>query len=367
MDAVKLLDQLSPADIDSLREAATELSFLAGDIIFEEGDPGRGAYAVKSGTVEISTLLATGERSLFSTVPAGDIFGEMAVIDEKPRSARATAGEDCQLYFIPTATMLGFLRRSPGMTLVLLKEISGRLREFNHHYMERIVQSERLAVIGRLASSIIHDLKTPLTVISLTTELASAEHAPLDMRQQAKKQVLKQVDHINQMVGDVLEFSRGNQQEHPRCLVNYAAFVAEVIEEVEKEVERRNVALVLENDPPSLELLMHSQRLSRVFWNLVRNAADVLSAGGRVILRFSVSQSFVTTEVEDTGTGIAPEILDRLFEAFATYGKPQGTGLGLSITRKIIQEHGGQITARNRPGGGAIFSFILPLPGHESA
>jgi signal transduction histidine kinase len=82
--------------------------------------------------------------------------------------------------------------------------------------------------------------------------------------------------------------------------------------------------------------------------------------GGRLKLRYHLTEDAVVTEIEDSGTGIAPEILDHLFEAFVTFGKPRGTGLGLSITQRIIEEHGGKISARNQPGGGAIFSFTLP-------
>ena len=82
--------------------------------------------------------------------------------------------------------------------------------------------------------------------------------------------------------------------------------------------------------------------------------------GGKIILRFQVSEKEVVTEVEDSGRGIAPEIAGQLFEVFVTHGKVHGTGLGLSICKRIIEDHHGWIAARNREGGGAIFSFGLP-------
>jgi signal transduction histidine kinase len=83
--------------------------------------------------------------------------------------------------------------------------------------------------------------------------------------------------------------------------------------------------------------------------------------GGKLIIRFAVNGNSLTTEIEDTGSGVAPEIANRLFEPFATFGKPQGTGLGLSICRKIMEDHRGQIAVRNQLGRGAIFSLTLPL------
>jgi signal transduction histidine kinase len=83
--------------------------------------------------------------------------------------------------------------------------------------------------------------------------------------------------------------------------------------------------------------------------------------GGKIYLRFQQDAKEVVTEIEDTGPGIPPEIADKLFEAFATHGKKHGTGLGLSICKKIVEDHGGRIWARNEPNRGAVLAFALPL------
>jgi signal transduction histidine kinase len=83
---------------------------------------------------------------------------------------------------------------------------------------------------------------------------------------------------------------------------------------------------------------------------------------GRIFLRLEARPTEIITEIQDTGPGIAPEIADKLFEAFTTFGKEHGTGLGLSICKKIIEDHQGRIWARNEPGRGAVFAFALPLP-----
>jgi signal transduction histidine kinase len=83
--------------------------------------------------------------------------------------------------------------------------------------------------------------------------------------------------------------------------------------------------------------------------------------GGKITIRFGLAGQKVTTELEDSGSGISPEIADRLFEPFATYGKSRGTGLGLSICKRIIQDHRGAIYAKNSARGGAIFGFSLPV------
>src|SRR5204863_9727398 len=115
------------------------------------------------------------------------------------------------------------------------------------------------------------------------------------------------------------------------------------------------------NTPPAISQPIEPQRMRRVCHNQIANAADAMPDGGKVFVRYRVENNELVTEIEDTGSGIAPEIADKLFEAFATFGKEHGTGLGLSICKKIIEDQNGRIWARNEPGRGAVFAFALPL------
>jgi signal transduction histidine kinase len=100
--------------------------------------------------------------------------------------------------------------------------------------------------------------------------------------------------------------------------------------------------------------------LARVFHNLIHNAVEAMPHGGQITIRVQHHERKVLTEIADTGPGLPAELMERLFEPFATHGKSSGTGLGLSICRKTVQEHGGEIRALNAPAGGAVFSFTLP-------
>jgi signal transduction histidine kinase len=362
LEASNLFGQLGATELQQLRQVTHELSFRPSELIFKEGDPGDGVYVVKSGAVQISALVGADERQVLSRVLPGDVFGEMTLLDDLPRSACASAEVETAAYFVPRAPMVELLRRCPDLALRLVKEVSERLREFNRQYIRKVVQAERMAIVGRFASSIVHDLKNPLTIISLASERAALPSATPETRRAAHDHVARQVERIGSLVNDILDFTRGSMGAVALTETNYAAFVEPLVEELRREVEPKAVAIEFESPPPAVKLALHPQRLSRVFHNLVHNAVDAMSGGGRVKLRFALSDTEVVTEIEDTGKGIAPEILDRLFEAFATFGKPRGTGLGLSISQKIIEEHGGRIWARNRDGGGAIFAFALPRP-----
>lgn len=360
LEASKPFRNLSQADRDGLHKIARERSFPSGAQIFKEGDTGDGVYIVKEGEVEISVAMNENIRRTFAHIRPGEMFGEMAVLELKPRSATATAAAQTDVYFIPRTELLDMLGRSPALALELLREISQRLREFNHRYMEETLQAERLAVIGRFARSIIHDLKNPLSIISMSSELITSDQAKPGFRQTAQTRIRKQVDRIGDLIGDILDFTNSSQSHNYIGDTNFATFAQAVLEEIRSDMELRKITLETQ-PPPPISLLIDPKRVRRVFHNLIQNAADAMPSGGKVFVRFRVENNELLTEIEDTGSGIAPEIADKMFEAFATFGKEHGTGLGLSICKKIVEDHHGRIWARNEPGRGAVFAFSFPM------
>lgn len=360
LEASKPFRLLGQVEHEALRQIAREQSVAAGGEIFKEGDRGDGVYVVKDGLVEISVEVAPGIRRVFGAINPGEMFGEMAVLELKPRSATATAAKDSVVYFIPRAELLAMVERSPVLALELLREISQRLREFNQRYIEEIIQVERLAVIGRFARSIVHDLKNPLNVIGLTAEVSSMENATPEIRKKSADTIHKQVGRINDMIGEILDFTQGSPSDLVMASSDYGQFVQQLLEEVRPETGLKGAQLEWKG-LPSVKLRLDPKRLRRVFQNLIHNATDAMPDGGRITVRCRVSKTEVVTEIEDTGPGVAPEIANNLFVAFATFGKVHGTGLGLSICKKIIEDHKGRIWATHQSGKGALFSFALPV------
>lgn len=363
LDASPVFRQLNAGEINALRSIAKERNFPSGAEIFKAGDAGDGLYLLKDGSVEILGVLDDKAAHVFSRIEPGDMFGEMAVIEDKPRSATAIAREPTTVYFFGRNQMLRLVEDVPPLAFVLLREISSRLREFNRHYLEQTLQTERLAVVGRFARSIVHDLKNPLNIIGLTAEMAGAEQATLETRRQAQARIRKQVDRISDMIGEILDFTQGSQSAVVLSPSDYGTFVRYLMQEMGPEIALKSASFELANEPPSVNVHLDPKRLRRVFFNLVHNATDAMPMGGRIFVRFLPKEKEIVTEIEDTGPGIAPEIAGKLFEAFATHGKAHGTGLGLSICKRIIEDHRGWITARTEPGRGAIFSFGLPIAG----
>lgn len=362
LSACKLFDGLNARELNTLRGLCRLESFPAGHEIFREGEPGEAVYVIRSGSVEILAQVSGEKREVVSRLGEGEFFGEMAVIEFKPRSATAQAVTPVILYRIPAGEMLTFIHHTPDIAVNLMREISHRLREFNTRHVQEISQADQLTLLGRFARSIIHDLKNPLSIIGLTAELAGAPEASPEFRAQAAERIRKQVQRINELVGEVLEFAQGSAGRAELAPMDYAAFVKEAVGELSGELELKGVAVHFENEPPAVPLLMNPKRLRRVFHNLLHNAGQAMPNGGIITLRFALKEGRIISEVEDTGPGLPQELMPRLFEPFVSAGKKGGTGLGLSICRKIIEEHKGRIWPESRPGRGAIFVFSIPRP-----
>ncbi len=359
--------QLLTAELQALKRTAKTMRFRAGEVIFEQGDPGDGIYVIEEGRVEISALISGQANRMLTHMGPGNFFGEMAVLDEQPRSATATAIAETVLSFIPAGEVWSALERSPQMLVSLIREFSRRMRQTDRRFVDEVIQAERLGLVARFAQSIVHDFKNPLNMIGFAADCAAAEGTPPDLRAEAKTIIRKQVDRMANMIGELLEFTRGTASNLQLQPLNYHSLIHDVLREVEEESRGRNVKVRCGNEPPEITILVDATRLMRVFFNLIHNATEMMPQGGCVTLRFVTDEAGVTTEIEDTGPGIAPEIATRLFEPFATHGKAHGTGLGLSICKRIVEDHQGSIFARSEPGRGAVFGFTLPRAARDQA
>lgn len=352
-----LLDELR-----ALKAVGVRRDFPAGAAIFSAGDPGDGFYLVESGRVRIAAEVGGQEARLLATIGPGDFFGEMAVLDDAPRSAAATAETATGTIFLGRDEFLRLLDQQPQLALNLIREFSGRMRALNQRYIDEVVQAERLATVGRLARSTVHDFKNPLSIISLAAELVARPDARADSRKMAQQSILKQVERMTSMLHELIEFTRTGRQEFVASRIDFAYFLEGVVSDLQAELADRRVTLEAGAPPAGVELDIDARRLPRLFHNLINNAVDAMGKqGGRITITSEVRDRELAIEITDTGPGIAPEIAERLFQPFATHGKAHGTGLGLSICKRIAEDHGGRIWARSTPGRGATFGFTLPL------
>ena len=268
LESVNLFRSLAPDELQNLRAIAQERRFAAGTEVFREGDPTDGLYVLKEGLVETSARTGADARRAFSQLGPGEFFGEMAVVERQPHPATATALMDTTAWFIPRDEMLALLRRSPAFAFNVLQDVSRRLLEFDRLRLREVVETERLAAIGNLARTIIHDLKTPLTIIGLSAEMAGAPGATPEKRAQIQEQIRKQIGRINDMAGDVLECTGGAPMEAALKPAGYSEFVAALLPELQAEAATKSAGIEVQNEPPAANIHLDARRLRRVFFNL---------------------------------------------------------------------------------------------------
>lgn len=221
---------------------------------------------------------------------------------------------------------------------------------------------ERFSTIGSLLSSIMHDLKTPMTVIGGYVQMMSQEDDP-NAREEMSELVLRQLDHISAMQKEVLAFARGE-----RSVLVRRVYLAQLFSELEgqlrREIEARGSDVELEvvvRDRGKARL--DESKITRAVHNLARNALEAMENQGRGRLTLTVERDgeALVIKVADSGPGLPRDVEARLFQSFVTSGKAGGTGLGLAIVKKIAEDHGGTIEASSSPQG-TTFTMRLPQP-----
>lgn len=354
--------ELLQGELNACDLTADIRSFAAGETIFREGDPGDGLYVISEGRVRIDAVFGQTSRRVLRVFGPGEFFGEMAIIDSRNRSASAVAETDCRLSFVSRDEIIALMEQSPESVLILLRVFSQRMRGFNQIFVQEILEADRLATFGRFARSIVHDIKNPLYVIGMAGDMAAMARATLETRRDAQRRIHKQVDRLVRMLNELLRVTEGPVT-HRLEPMDFAVYLQEAVEEVRDEFESRDVKIEFRNPPPSIAVRLNPLRLNHALFNLFNNAADFMTDGGQIMLRFDRTPREVVVEIEDTGRGFGVGVVEKLFTPFFTSGKTNGSGLGLSICKNIIEDHGGRIWAREEPGRGGIFCFGLPLDG----
>ena len=245
-----------------------------------------------------------------------------------------------------------------GLLRLVAANVSTAVRLFNASRARE--RGERLTSIGRLLSQVIHDFKTPMTVISGYVQLMADAEEP-GQRHEYSELVLKQFDVLTAMQREVLEFARGARAIFVRR-VYLKKFFGELERQLRIEVGHAGgapIELKVQVDS-KLTARFDEARVARAIHNLARNAIEAMrDKGGLLGIQGEMRGSDLLLAVSDTGPGIPKEIEGRLFQSFVTAGKKEGTGLGLAIVKKIAEEHGGRVDLESSPSG-SRFTLVLP-------
>lgn len=252
-----------------------------------------------------------------------------------------------------------------GELLVLAEDVTAR-----EHARTQLVESERLAAVGRVAAQITHEIRNPLSSIGLNIDLLGDDVHLLPKNKQEEfssilSAVSDEVSRLSRITEGYLRLAR--LPSAGRRVGDVGDLLTELCAFNQKEAERRGAMLELQLSPDTPNVLIDADRIRQACFNLLRNALEAAGRGGtvRVSVRTS-SQGGAQIDVEDSGPGILQEQQDRLFDPFFTT-KPGGTGLGLHHARQVVADHQGTLSVHRSNLGGALFRVQLPLLGLVAA
>jgi len=228
---------------------------------------------------------------------------------------------------------------------------------------KQVLQTERLATIGKMAAKVAHEIRNPLSSISLNAELLEDEIGGYDSANTAEaktllKAMIAEIDRVTALTEEYLQFSRLPEAQLAKGNLNQA--IEEIVIFLRHELAQKKIELEchLQNMLP--EVRFDRVQIRRALLNIIRNAIDAMPKGGKLKIETEKKDNKAVIHIEDTGLGIPVDEIEKIFEPFFTT-KDFGTGLGLAIVQQIVAEHGGEIFCKSKIGSGTTFSIIIPI------
>jgi len=235
-----------------------------------------------------------------------------------------------------------------------------RMRNSLQRTQQQLIASERLATIGRTASSISHDLRHPLTAVVANAEFLCDKDLDPDQREELYREIRTAVDQLTDLVDSLLEFSQARES-----LRRVFGRVEETVKRARQTVQAHpefhstNIRVVREG---RCETWFDQRKVERALVNMIRNACEfVPKDSGKVEVDLREVKHNVEIRIVDNGPGVAEPIRNKLFQPFVSYGKQSGVGLGLAIGQKIFQDHGGDVCLESTEPGRTVFKLTLPI------
>jgi two-component system, NtrC family, sensor kinase len=240
--------------------------------------------------------------------------------------------------------------------LVVLEDVTTKIR-----LEEQLQQREKLSSIGLLAAGVAHEVNTPLTGVSSYTQMLLSMLPEADPKHALLQKVRSQAERATNIVNNLLNFSRtGNASEFTD--LDISRVLDDTLQLLEPQLRGNQIRIARNYDPDAPPVFGNAGKLQQVFTNLLLNARDAIPDGGSIkISTIPAEDHWVTVEISDTGMGIAPENVAKIYDPFyTTKGVGRGTGLGLAVSYGIVQEHSGHIGVESSPGRGTTFRITLP-------
>ncbi len=382
----QILQQAFPgmrdSEADALVSAGDMRFYPEGTVLCREGAVEDTFYIILEGEVRVTKVINDEEVRLLKHLYTGDFFGEMALIHDAPRAATVETVKPTQVLAIHKRDFDRVLKNSTSMSMAMVREVSRRLRENDEMAIDalRSKATELSAAYQRLAeeefarreflTTIAHELRTPLTAVNGFLQVARQPALDAAARQAALETVDQNVQRIITLVNDILFLQELDLIFADFQPTEIGKLIFAAAEKYRARAEESGIHLYVDVLPNLPRIPADPKTLQRAFEALLDNAIKFSPQGGDVRIQTALRDDTLQIIVQDTGVGIPPETLPRIFDRFFHTDEQSGhlfggIGLGLSIARQVVEQHGGEIHVQSAPGKGSTFVVELKLPAEE--
>jgi len=360
-------------------DVCREQTFDERRVLFEEGERGGRFFIVLEGEVEVWKDYKDPEPDMLAVHGKGHLFGEMALVDDLPRSATVIARKGARLLVMEREDFHRIVTEKSAVALSVLKSVSQMVRKSNQSYVdnlrkrnrelekayseleaaqEEVLKAERLSTLGKFASLILHDIKNPLSILRGYAEMILMSLDDRKKIRRSAQKIIAESDRLNLLAGELLDYSRGDIRLNMQ-IVDLKGFLEDVAAAIEDRFKSRGIAIRIDAGYTG-PVLMDRDRMLRVLLNLADNSRKAMPQGGEFTMSVKQDDGTYVLEVSDTGVGMSDEVKSKIFEPFFSSSESAGTGLGMSIVKSIVEAHQGSLTVSSRRYGGTQFRIVMP-------
>ncbi len=354
-------------------------TYEAGSVLFFEDMPGDRFFVILEGELEIWKRYGQSDGVLLGVSSKGQPVGEMALIDEQPRSATVRSRGLVRTLELNAADFRGLLESDNAICVSLLKAVTMMVRRSNEAHIadldrqnrelarayadlaaaqDELVSRERLSVVGKFSSMILHDIRNPLSALKTRIDLLAMHRDNKGYFEQAITKIQSDISRMETISAEFLDYARGDIR-LKMSVCDIGALLNRFREIISIKADNLGVTVSIENRATS-HVALDEERILRVLVNAGENAVKAMPLGGKLLVSSSVENDRLTIVIEDTGKGMSADALAHCFEPFYSVSTAGGTGLGMVIIKNIVDAHHGEVRVHSREGEGTRLTIVLP-------
>src|SRR6056297_1460911 len=357
---VPFFQNLNDEDIRDIMRYCREVELTPGKVIFYEGEAADRFYIVMEGEVEVWKDYDSPYADLLAVHGINKLFGEMALVDDLPRSATVVTRTRSRLLYINEEEFQRLLKENSLVALAIIRSLSAMVRKSNQTFVEdlrernrqlqkaydelqsaqdELLRNERLTTLGKFSSMILHDIRNPISVIKAYADMLKLSGCDDSKDGKYVDKISFETERLNQLANELLDYSRGEIR-LDMGIVSIPDFFREICDFTDRRLKSKEVEVECSYDYDG-QVIMDHKRMLRVFTNLLENARKALGRQGSCKVSAVQENKMIKFSVRDDGSGMSPEVLDHIFEPFYSSSPNGGTGLGMAIVKSVVEAHHG--------------------------